>query len=115
MTTNPEASEAVRRRTDLIADLHDLAAFLAIQDTATPLPVVSANFRVPDGPRGERIAYLDTIGDLLRVDVTEDRIGTLYAERPFGSIRAEAHLCHPDQTVSGAKARAASAGTGAQA
>jgi hypothetical protein len=115
MTTNPGgASEAARRRTDLIAGLHDLAAWLTARPD-TPLPVVHVNFRVPAGPRGERIAYLDTVAELFGTEVTQDGIGTLFAERQFGPVRAEAHLCHPDQTVSGAMARAANAGTGAQA
>jgi hypothetical protein len=36
--------------------------------------------------------------------------GTLIAELRLDGVRVEAHLCHPDQTVSGAKSRAAAHG-----
>lgn len=116
MTTNPdEVPGAGRKRADLITGLQSLAAWLTINPD-TPLPVVSANWRVPAGPRGERLAYLDQIADLLGTEVTEDAIGTLFAERWFDDIRAEAHVCHPDRTVSGLKARVSrAAGNGAAA
>lgn len=107
MTTNiDEVTGAGRRRADLITGLQSLAAWLTI-NPGTPLPVVHANFRVPAGPRGEQIAYLDTLADLLGTEVTEDGMGNLVAERQFGPIRAEGHVCHPDPSVSGLKARVA--------
>jgi hypothetical protein len=98
-----ETTEAGRRRADLIVDLHDLAAFLETHPD-TPLPVVHANWRVPEGPRGERVGYLDKLAVILGSDVTGDEMGNLYALRRFGSVTAEGHLSPEDRSMSAHRA-----------
>jgi hypothetical protein len=107
MTTNTDqVAGAGRRRADLITGLHDLAAWLTIHPD-TPLPVVHANFRVPAGPRGEQVAFLDDLADLLGTVLAEDGMGNLIAERQFGPVRAEGHVAPEDRSVAGYLARAA--------
>ena len=114
MTTNPEVSEAARRRTDLIAGLHGLAAWLTTHP-GIPLPVVHANFRVPAGERGEQVIWLDELAGHLgtEVTVTGDGSGTLIAARQFGPVQAEGHLAPEDRSMSAWRARQAQDGAAA--
>lgn len=106
MTITDETAEAGRKRAGLIAGLHDLAAFLAASPDV-PMPVVTANFRVPAGPREEQLASLDGLARLLGTEVTADGMGTMFAERRFGPVRAEGHVSPGDRTASAYLARAA--------
>lgn len=118
MTLITEETREARGAADapgIAVGLLDLATWYATHPSA-PLVTPTLNIPVPPGARGERIAALQEIADALGVDVVEQKgpngepDGTLVAERWFGPVRVEAHLCHPDQTVSGAKSRAAAAG-----
>ena len=107
MTTNPdEVTVAADRRT-----------WLTVHPD-TPLPVVCANFRVPVGPRGGQLGFLDDLARLLGTEVTEDDMGTLVASRNFGPLRAEGHVGPEDRGTTAYFARAAAlrdAQAGAQA
>jgi hypothetical protein len=94
-----QTAGAAQRRADLITGLHDLAAFLATHPD-TPLPSVFANYRIPLGPRGTRVAYLDDVARLLGTEVCDpDDTGDLIAQRWFGPIRAEGHLSPEDRSM----------------
>jgi hypothetical protein len=113
-----ETAEAARRRASLVTGLQDLAIFLATHPD-TPLPVVHANFRVPAGPRGERLAFLGSLAELLGTQVTADGTGNLLAARPFGPVTAEGHVAPEDRSMTAwreaAARRAANAGSPAAA
>jgi len=94
-----ETTEAAHRRADLIVGLRDLAVFIETHPD-TPLPTVTASFRVPAGPRGERVGYLDRLAAILGTDVSGDDMGNLYALRRFGpDVTAEGHLSPEDRTM----------------
>jgi hypothetical protein len=115
MTINhDEVTVAARRRTALIAGLLDLAAYCTAHPSA-PLVTGTLNIPVPDGARGVQVAALEEIAREFGTEMTERPDGTLIAESRFEGVRVEAHLCHPDRSVSGYKARAAQAGNGAAA
>lgn len=112
-----ETDGAALRRAVLVTGLHDLAAHIATHPD-TPLPVVTANYRIPLGPRGTRVADLDDIARLLGVDVAPSDTGDLIAQRWFGPVRAEGHLPPEDRSMKAALARRASVsvtGSGATA
>jgi hypothetical protein len=96
----------------IVTGLVDLATWYATRPSA-PLVTPTLNIPVPDGTRGERISALDVIAERLGVAVTEHRgpdgkpDGTLFAERWFGGVRVEAHLCDPDRRVGGHRSLAA--------
>jgi hypothetical protein len=107
MTTTPdEVTVAAGRRTGLIAGLNGLAAWLTVHPD-TPLPVVHANFRIPAGERGQQLGFLDDLAELLGTEVTEDRMGTLFASRDFGPLQAEGHVSPEDRGTAAWFARAA--------
>jgi len=102
MTITDETAEAARRRASLVTGLQDLA-----------------NFRVPAGPRGERLAFLGSLAELLGTQVTADGTGNLLAARPFGPVTAEGHVAPEDRSMTAwreaAARRAANAGSPAAA
>jgi hypothetical protein len=107
MTLIPdEAVESARRRTGLSAGLRELAAWLDTHP-GSPLPDVRATFRIPQGPRGQRVDAVQEVADWLGVPVGEDREGNLLAERRFGPVPAGAGLPHEDASPSGYLARRA--------
>lgn len=90
----------------IVTGLVDLATWYAIHPSA-PLVTPHLNIPVPRGERGEQIAALEEIAEQFGMEVTDHLgpdgkpDGTLIAERWFEGVRVEAHLCHPDRTVSG--------------
>jgi hypothetical protein len=97
----------------IVTGLVDLATWYAVHPSA-PLVTPLLNIPVPAGAPGARITALEEIAEQLGVEVAE-RDGTLIAERQFGGITIEAHLSHPDASVSGYLARSASAREAARA
>jgi hypothetical protein len=57
----------------------------------TPLPSGWLNVRVPDAPRGMRLAFLDQAAAAYGTTVAK-RFGCLAAVRPFGPVIVEAHV-----------------------
>jgi hypothetical protein len=92
----------------IVTGLIDLATS-PVAGLVTP----SLNIPVPDGPRCHADVAIDVIAERLGVPVTEhlgpdgNPDGTLFAERWFGSVRVEAHLCDPDRRVGGHRSLAA--------
>jgi hypothetical protein len=88
-------------RAALLADVRALEVFLAthedLPDPGDDDGNVIVNIRVPKGERGERLAALDIIADILEVDVVKEN-GTLWAKRPFGRVLLEAHVRDEDYT-----------------
>jgi hypothetical protein len=118
MTTNPEVSEAVRRRADLIAGLDTFMAKLKARPDGAPVPVVTASYRIPAGPRGEQIAWLDELAEVLGTEVTENGMGSLIAGCDYGPVRERACVSPEDRGTTAYFARAAAlrdAQAGAQA
>ena len=93
-------------RESLLAGLADLEAMIRALGDDDPVPVVSANWAVPLGPREDRVSYLEGIGRLLGVEAGDD-LGDRRAERWFGPVRGYAVLRNPDPSVSALKARVA--------
>jgi hypothetical protein len=115
-----ETAAAGAARADLVTAFADSGAFIATHPRARipDSPVLS--IRVNGATREERLADLREIAAGWEVPVTEDDMGTLIARRRIGPLLYEAHVSHPDGTVSGFlaradAARAAQAGTGAAA
>lgn len=103
-----EAVEAAKARAALVAGLQGLAAWVATHEDS-PLPAVRATFPIPAGDRGKRIVQLEEIADLLGVEVADDGLGGLLAERRFGPVPAGAGLAYGDSSTTGWLARAAAA------
>ncbi len=96
MTIIPdEAAESAEARASLSAGLRALAAWLDTHP-GSPLPDVHADFRIPAGPRGQRIAALEEVADWLGVPVEGDASGVLTAGRMFGPVPALGRIGRPD-------------------
>jgi len=113
MTINPEVSEAAHRRTDLIAGLHDLDAWL-------PGPVTH-QLTVPPGlDHEQKLAWLEEVAADWETVTSPDGMGGRRTEKRSGALRLVASVSCPDPSVSGYKARVAAfrtaqAGNGARA
>lgn len=89
-----EATESANKRADMSAGLRAFAAWLDTHP-GSPIPVVTAAFRIPMGERGARLQALKDVADWLGVDETE-RDGILTAERRFGPLKVGAYLAARD-------------------
>jgi hypothetical protein len=87
--------------------------FLLLHPSA-PLPAGLLNVRVPDAPRGIRVAVLEEIAGAYRTR-TVKRVGFQVAERSFGPLVVEAHLKDEDYTAQLAARMGRTAGSGAAA
>lgn len=94
-TADPEAPPAAWSRADYITGFTDLAVLLA-GNSEVPLPGGTAGVFVPihliSTARGERLAELDWIAEVLGTQVTCDEDGTLYARRCFGPVTLVAQV-----------------------
>ena len=111
MTTNPdEVTEAARRRTDLIADLAELGAWLKAADgdnAGIPEPA-TIQLRVPDRlDHEQKLAWLEQVAEGWQTETCTDGMGGRKAEKQLRVLRLTAGVAHPDCSVSGYKARAA--------
>lgn len=90
---------AVRRRSRLAFawGLVRLAAFIVFRPSA-PLPSGWLNVRVPDAPRGMRLALLDQAAAAYRTTVAK-RFGCVAAVRHFGPVTVEAHVKDEDYSA----------------
>jgi hypothetical protein len=88
----------------VVTGLIDLATWYATHPSA-PMVTPTLNIPVPAGERGARVIALDVIAEQLGVQVAPLRDadgetdGTLIAERWFGGVRVEAHLCPEDRSM----------------
>jgi len=104
VTGNRPPAEGGIRAPGVVTGLVDLATFYATHPSA-PLVTAELNIPVPAGERGDRLVALDVIAEQLGVQVAELRgedgwaDGTLIAERWFGGVRVEAHLCPENRTM----------------
>jgi hypothetical protein len=89
-------------RAALLADVRALEVFIAthenLPDPGDDDGNVIVNIRVPKGERGERLAALDIIADILETEVVKEN-GTLWAKRAFGRVLLEAHVKDADFTA----------------